>query len=289
MQKTGFGVLAALLALGIGAAVSTLLAQTPAPLPDPAPSPHRRELRMLDGRGSRLGVSVRDLSAQAGQSTDTVTNGVRIDRVDGNGAAAKAGVREGDVVVEFDGERVRSARQFSRLVQETPDGRTVKMGIVRDGQKQTVDVTPERALAWNLDIDGDRIRREVERGLGEVGRLPYYFDFDTRPFAFDWDRDMRSRPSRGRLGVQLDSLSPQLAEYFGAKDGGVLVSGVTPGSPAEKAGLKAGDVIVSVNGSQVRDVNELRGELADAQSTDLSIGIVRDRKETTLKGAVPQP
>lgn len=289
MKKARFGVLAASLAFGVGAAVSTLLAQpsAPVPLPEPGPSPHARELRILDGRGSRLGVSVRDLVADDVKSTSGVTSGVRIEDIDDEGAGAKAGLREGDLVVEFDGERVRSARQFSRLVQETPDGRTVKMGIVRGGEKQSLDVTPGRALAWNLEIDGDRIRRDVERGLRGLDRLPY-FNFNDRPFAFEWDPEMPSRMSRGRLGVQLDSLSPQLADYFGAKDGGVLVSGVTPGTPAEKAGLKAGDVIVSVNGAKVRDVGELRRELRDSPSK-LSIGIVRDRKETTIEGTIPQP
>lgn len=289
MKKAGFGVLAASLALGIGAAVSTLLAQTPAPapLPDPAPSPRMRELRMLDGRGSRLGVTVQDLAAEDLKSTSGVTSGVKIEDVAREGAAAKAGLQEGDVVVEFDGERVRSARQFSRLVQETPDGQTVKMGIVRGGQKQTIDVTPDRNMARSLEIDSDRIRRDVERSLRGLDRLPY-FNFEGRPFAFDWDEGMASRTPRGRLGVQLDSLTPQLAEYFGATDGGVLVSGVTPGSPAEKAGLKAGDVIVSINGARVQDVNDIRSELRESPSTDLSIGIVRDKKETTLKGAIPE-
>ncbi len=289
MKKAGFGLLAASLALGIGAAVSTLLAQTPAPtpLPDPAPSPNSRELRVLRGQGAQLGVTVRDLTADDLKSASGVTNGVRIEDVDRAGAAAKAGVQEGDVVAEFDGERVRSARQFSRLVQETPDGQTVKMGIVRGGQKQTIDVTPDHTMAWRLEIDGDRILRDVERSLRGLDWLPH-FNFNGTPFAFDWDEEMRLRTPRRRLGVQLDSLTPQLAEYFGAKDGGVLVSGVTPGTPAEKAGLRAGDVIVSVNGARVRDVGDIRSELQDSPS-ELSIGIVRDRKETTLKGTIPQP
>lgn len=285
MKKVGFGVLAATLALGVGAAVSTLLAQTPVPTPDPAPRAEGREFRFLDGRGSRLGVTVQDLAA-----TDGTTGGARIDEIDSDGAAAKAGLQQGDVVVELDGERVRSARQFSRLVQETPDGRTVKVAILRGGQKQTLDVTPDSASTWNFAIDGDRIRRDIERSLRGLDKRPYRdfkgpaFDFD---FDHDFDHDRPMRTPRGRLGVQLDALTPQLAEYFGAKDGGVLVTGVTPDSAAAKAGLEAGDVVVSVNGARVRDVGGLRSELRDAASGDLSIGIVRDRKETTLKGTMP--
>jgi serine protease Do len=289
MSKARFGWLAAALALVIGVAVSTLLAQTN-PLPEPKPMPRTdQSFTMLEGRGSRLGVSVEDVSATDLKSANGVTSGVKIEEVSHDGAAAKAGVKQGDLVVEYDGERVRSARQFSRLIQETPEGRTVKMTIVRDGQKQTLDVTPERRTARNVDIDGDRIRRDVERSLRGLDRLPNFnFDFHAPDFE-DRAPMLRQRGSaRGRLGVQLQSLTPQLADYFGAKDGGVLVSGVSSGTPAEKAGLKAGDIIVSINSDRVRDVDDLRSELQDTASGDVSIGIIRDRKEMTLRGAVPQ-
>ncbi len=95
--------------------------------------------------------------------------------------------------------------------------------------------------------------------------------------------------SRGRLGVTVESLSPQLADYFGVTDGGALVSAVTRDSAAEKAGLKAGDVITSVNGGRVRDADSLSREIGDATGTELSIGIVRDKKETTLKATIDKP
>ncbi len=77
--------------------------------------------------------------------------GVVVDEVNPDSPAEKAGIKAGDIVVDYDGERVRSARQFSRLVQETPDGRTVAIGIVRDGKKQTVNATPEAGLiTWDF-------------------------------------------------------------------------------------------------------------------------------------------
>ena len=90
------------------------------------------------------------------------TAGVRIDGVDDDSPAAKAGLREGDVVVEFDGERVRSARQLTRLVQETPDGRAVKMTVTRGDARQTVEVTPEAAIV-GVEHRGQR-RRAARRG-----------------------------------------------------------------------------------------------------------------------------
>ena len=109
----------------------------------------------LDGRGSQIGVMVSDLEGAG-------TAGVRIDGVDDDSPAAKAGLREGDVVVEFDGERVRSARQLTRLVQETPDGRAVKMTVTRGDARQTVEVTPEVGDG-GVEHRGQR-RRAARRG-----------------------------------------------------------------------------------------------------------------------------
>ena len=80
-------------------------------------------MMVLDGRGSQLGVMVSDVDAKA------PTGGVKIDEVNEDSPAEKAGIKAGDIVVEYDGERVRSARQFTRLVQETPEGRTVAIGL----------------------------------------------------------------------------------------------------------------------------------------------------------------
>jgi S1-C subfamily serine protease len=85
--------------------------------------------------------------------------------------------------------------------------------------------------------------------------------------------------------VQVNELTPQLAEYFGASGGGVLVSGVTKDSPADRAGLRAGDVITSINGDRVRDTGDLVDELRDAEG-EVTVGIVRDKKESTVKTTI---
>ncbi|MEO8681851.1 MAG: PDZ domain-containing protein [Vicinamibacterales bacterium] len=216
------------------------------------------------GSGSQLGVTIEDTA-----------NGVRVGDVTSGSAADKAGLKEGDLVVEYDGERVRSARQLTRLVQETPEGRSVKVAIQRNGQRQTVDATPDtRAFSWNFD--GDQMRREIERGME---RMP-------REFSFRMDDRMPAGAtiagSRARLGVSVQSLSPQLAEYFGAKDGGALVSSVRKDSAADKAGIKAGDVITSIDGDHVGGADALTSEMADKNGT-VSIGILRDKKPSTVK------
>jgi serine protease Do len=274
--KVRFWSLGVALGMGLAVAVASLVAQDRGPeRPEPG---MRREMMVLDGRGSRLGVMVRDL--EAAEVTSTVPGGVKIDAVDSDSPAEKAGLRTGDVVVEYDGERVRSARQFTRLVQETPEGRQVAMAVLRDGTRQTVRATPEaRTFSWNMDIDGDRIRREVERGMRGLDGLR---EFHVDPPAFNFRFDP-GRMGRGRLGVTIDSLTDQLAQYFGAADGGALVTGVRDGSPAEKAGLKAGDVITSINGEAVRDADRVAAELARAHGDEVTIGYLRDRKAETAK------
>jgi len=84
----------------------------------------------------------------------------------------------------------------------------------------------------------------------------------------------------------VEELSSQLADYFGAKDGGALVSSVTADSPAAKAGIKAGDVITTVNGNRVRDAADVSRELSDAKSDAVSIGLLRDKKETTVTATI---
>ena len=202
------------------------------------------------GQGA-LGIRVHD-----------VANGVAVDEVTPESAAARAGLRAGDVVVEFDGERVRSAQQFTRLVQETPPGREVSALIQRDGTTQKVQLTPEQRRLWpDLQLRDDLRALPGDRLL----QVP------PRPFAFDGNR----------LGTTLMPLNGQLAEYFGVKEG-VLVSSVDGGSAAAKAGLRAGDVIISVNGRPVRTPADVRMAMTGASGAVLDLRIVREKRELTL-------
>jgi predicted metalloprotease with PDZ domain len=288
MKNIKFGAFFLGLALAVSGAVSLLYAQDRA-------EPRRLErgnVMVLDGRGAQLGVMVSDV-------VDAKTSGARIDEVNPDSPAEKAGLREGDIVVEFDGERVRSARQFTRLVQETPDGRAVKIAVMRNGQKQMLDATPEAGrMTWNFGIDSGRLKEEIERGLREYPRAfpveppEFGFRYDDRgPRRFEYRLPEMVMPymgGRARLGVSVQSLTPELEEYFGAKNGGVLVSSVAPDSAAAKAGVKAGDVITTINGRGVNDTGDLMQELREL-SGEVTIVVVRDRKEMTLKATLEQP
>jgi serine protease Do len=221
----------------------------------------------LVGPGSSIGVTVRDSDS-----------GVVIQEVKGDGPASRAGVKEGDIVTEFDGERARSAAQFTRLVRETPPGKTVRMAVLRNGMPTTLDIAP--ATRDSDDIRFPNLTRDIDRHLQALPR-DFNFDFDLAEPWFNFS-------SPRRLGMTITSLSDQLAGYFGVKQG-VLVSEVVAGSPAETAGLKAGDVITTVKGHAVSSSDDVLRELREAESgSSVEIRVVRDRKELTVSAKMPE-
>ena len=235
-----------------------------------------RPSAFFGGTGSQIGVSVRDFNddeLKAGKATA----GVVIEDVEAESPAQKAGFKAGDIVVEFDGERVRSTRQFMRLVQETPAGRSVQAAVMRDGQRVTLSVQPRSGGSFNWD----RLERQRARDAGAEGAPPMVLKRDGFPPSFE-----SFLGSSGQLGISVDELSPQLSEYFGAKEG-VLVTTVRENSNASRAGVKAGDVITSLNGGTVTTAADLRRRAQRLEGSDeFTLAIVRDRKPMTLKGKV---
>ena len=155
-----------------------------------------RALMTLAGRGTEIGVRI----------ADGPTGGVVIEEVQPDSPAEKAGLKQSDVIVEFDGEHVRSARQFGRLVQETPPGRTVKAAITRDGQKKEIQITPSEGRGVGAFRDADRGRLGDLDDLRELGRLGDRLP----PFNFNFDFDIPGALSGRRLGVSVDELTDQL-------------------------------------------------------------------------------
>ena len=239
--------------------------------------------------GSRVGMVVRDVeTADVTKEKLSGMAGAIVTQVVQASAAEKAGVKAGDVVTAFDGERVRSARQLERLVEETPAGRTVKIALQRAGAPITLDVTPEAPKMTQMrpGEGGDMFWEKRAPGPGQQfhgpeGGMP--FKFEVPSGRFDFDSEPFLAAGRGRLGVRVQDLSDELAGYFGVKSG-VLVAGVEADAPAAKAGIKAGDVITAVNGQAITEPGELRREVAkveDGKTAELSV--TRDKKPLTLK------
>lgn len=260
--------------VGVAALAALLLtepagAQAGRSFPDPT---------TLVGPGSSIGVRVRDVTDDdVTQAKLEPAGGVYVEEVEQDTPADRAGLRNGDIVTEFDGERVRSVRSFRRLVSETPPQRTVQATVIRNGSRMSIAITPEAG-------DGRLARDFVER----FGRdFPMLRAMPRAPRAVPQPPPLDVLPAPRRLGVTLAPLDGQLAEYFGVTSG-VLVSAVDRDSPAARAGLRAGDVISAVNGRTVRrpgDVTEAVRDAADGGMLDLKI--VRDRKALDLRVTVP--
>ena len=272
MMLSRWGALAGALVLAAGAGA-------PAPVHAQDSDRLSRAFQFV-GRGAHLGVSVEDLSdADAKQSN----GGVKVETVTPEGPADKAGIKAGDIITEFDGERVRSTTQFARLVQETPAGRQVAVALSRAGQRMNVTATTEqRGRSDDFGVRMFDIPRAVRTPTPPrpprppAVATPEFFEI---PFM---------RMSAGRLGITAEALDDQLAEYFGVKEG-VLVKSVAADSAAQKAGLKAGDVITAINGSKVYDASDVNRALDRLESAgEFTAEIVRDKKTQSLKGKIEE-
>jgi serine protease Do len=252
----------------VAAAVFTL----PAPV---AAQSARTFFTALAPGGAQIGVEIRDISeADATAAKLTAPAGAFVQEVHPDSPAARAGVRTGDVIVTFDGERVRSAAHFARLVDETPEGRSVQTVVQRAGERVTLNVAPEAARAARTVTFGQAPTPTLRDDL--VTRVSPRLTVH-QPLAI-WG-------APARLGVTVQELTGQLGEYFGASSG-VLVTAVTDSSPARTAGLRAGDVITRVNGETVAHAVDLRQRLGKTTG-EVTLTIVRDRKEQTVTVAPP--
>ena len=235
----------------------------------------REWLTQVMPSGSQIGVSLKDVQPD---SAGAAREGAVVTAVTSGMAADKAGVKANDIVVEFDGERVRSASQLTRLIHETPAGRTVGMTVARAGKRIELKVTPAEG--------GGNFERPLPPPNQSPRAIP---PFNNQPPLADgwrfWFPPNPPGPLRrgSRLGIQVQDLTPQLAVYFGTNDG-VLVASVEDGSPASRACLKAGDIITSLDGREVRRREDVTQAVSEKRPGDrLTLGIVRDRKPRTIE------
>jgi S1-C subfamily serine protease len=212
---------------------------------------------------SWLGVRVQELTPSLRDAMKVGNRpGLLISSVVRNSPADDANLREEDVLLSFDGKTVEKADDFVRLVRNTPPDKKVKIKILRDGEEREIEVTLEARKTAS----------------------------SPRAFAYNWSGDGRNFIALGRprLGVQVQELSKDLAPYFKVEEkGGVLVLEVTKDSPAEKAGLKAGDVITKIDGEKITGADDLIDALRDYEEGDeAAIEYVRQGKTATVQAAL---
>lgn len=228
--------------------------------------------------GSYLGVDISDVSTERLSALKLKEEkGVEVTMVDQDAPAGKAGIKEHDVILSMNGTSIESHVQLKRMIRETPPGRVVTFGISRDGQPMTIKVQladRRQQYAWvgpkmkdfHVEIPSISINPDIE--------IPQINVMVVR--------------SSARSGLMVENITPQLGEFFGVKDGnGVLVRAVEKGSRGEKAGFRAGDIIVKINDKPVHDTGDFTDVMHSRDSGTVSVGVIRDKKEQNLNLELP--
>lgn len=260
---------------------------------------HKKVVIFRSG-GSWLGVQIADVDMDRGKELGLRdVHGAEVQSVVPGSPAEEAGIKEGDIITEYQGSRIEGVAQLTRLVRETPSGRTAHLEVWRNGASKDLSVQMKER---EHDGDDDDLPGNVQvwtDGDGDGDGHGFYFHTPAPPEPPDVDLRyldglgdklaMLGVPGgRPRLGITVDSVGKQLADYFGVKQGGgALVTSVGKGSPGESAGLKAGDVIVKVDDESVQDAGDLHMAMRQRRGKALTLTVVRERRETTLK--VPEP
>ncbi len=230
-----------------------------------------------------LGVETEGVNADRAKELKlSETRGVYISEVEEESPAEKAGLKSGDVVLEFNGEHVEGTVQFRRLIREIPAGHKVQITVWRDGKSQTLTAT-----LGNVE---ESMERGFGQGFGRMTPMPAIAPMPPMPAtprAFSMTMpniEIYSRSTTPTIGVSAEDIEGQLGNYFGAPDGeGVLVTDVESGSPAEKSGMKAGDVVIKVAGERVRNLNEMRDRLREKrEDKTVPVTVLRRGSEQNL-------
>ncbi len=280
--------------LSIGAAALCAAWLTTSAQPVTAAGGPRKRVEILRGGGGsgHLGVVLEDVQADdVARLKLSDERGALVKEVEADTPAYKAGLKEGDVILRYQGQDVWSVAQLTRMVRETPPGRKVALEVSRDGATQR--------LSASVDDRGGPLTERVMERLGrleipmpempDVPDAPEMPEMPSPPLPPGKDhalfRDFFIDRGPRKLGIEYQEISGQLAKYFRlAADGGILVAQVNDDGPAAKAGIKAGDVILKVDGKGVKDGGDLRDALAKLDpGDDATLTVQRDGRALDLK------
>jgi len=204
-----------------------------------------------------LGVSVERLPYSLKKELD-LKKGVRVTHVEEDSPADNAGITEDDIILEVDNKRISRPKTLARIVKKIKPGMEVKVLLIRDEDEKTVAVK-----------------------IGERKRGPFYslqsfenFHVNFKGFPY--------------LGVSLQKLNKELAKYFGVdSDDGALIVSIEKDSPAKDSGLKAGDVIIKIEGKDISSPSDVNDAISEAEIDDeISIEIIRHKKKKSLTAVI---
>lgn len=255
--------------------------------------PMEREIQIVQsGNGSYLGVELAEVSKEnLSKFGLNEVRGVAVEKVVENSPATQAGLQNGDVIIKFNGEEISSVRKLMRLISETAPEHKAKIIVLRGGNEREIVVTM-----------GKRPTPKFEQMiLPQQGELPIRMPFpiprsegmkifkrgdleNIEEFEIAMPDFLFSTQNSRQIGIGVNSLTKQLGEYFGISDGkGLLINNVMENSPASRVGLRAGDVIVEIDGKAVANQMDLIRIVGEKKEGEVSLTIIRDKQRQIIK------
>ena len=265
----------------------------------------------FDGEGSYLGIEMQEINKENFAKFGLAgVRGVAVVKVVENSPAAAAGIKDGDVIVRFNGEEIASARKLSRLVGEIDPDHQVKVTVLRNGSEQQLTATLAKRPGMKFDNGNFEFRTPMPmdkfempalknmpqfKDMPDFKNMPQFKDLpdfknmphDGTPFVFTLPNGGEGKAfswqaGQGRtIGIGVTPLSKQLAQHFGV-DSGVMIDEVRENAPAAKSGLKAGDIVTEINGKAVKSDIDLIRSVNEKKEGDVTLTIVRDGKRQTI-------
>ncbi len=255
----------------------------------------------FDGDGGYLGVRTQEVNKDNFATFGLKeVRGVAVSKVMENSPAAAAGIQDNDVIVRLNGDEVTSTRKLTRLISEIAPDHQVSLTVLRNGKEKDIKATLGKRqgpqfengnFAFTMpEIDKLKLEKELKdlpelkelkklkelQGLKD-GNGPIVFtvpDGEGRNFAWNMG-------DRRQIGISVYPLTKQLSENMGVENG-VMINNVREDSPAFKAGLKAGDIIVEADGKAVKNNMDLIRAISDKKDGDIQLTIVRDKNRQTI-------
>jgi S1-C subfamily serine protease len=257
-----------------------------------------------------LGVDIRDVGDdQVSVLKLKEARGAEVIHVDHDGPAGKVGLREHDVILQMNGTMIEGEDQLRKMLRETPAGRTATLIISRDGQQQTITTRlankqeVERQAwegHWTVPVPSEEgagagapAATTAAAGSGSgggsgsgssnssAGTKGQGF-FSSNPVARGSHNLIATMTGSSYTGALVENMGPQLAEFFGSQGAGVLVHSVDADSPAAKAGLRAGDVVVRANSVKMASSSDWMKIVRENRGKSVEVVVLRDKKEQTL-------
>lgn len=282
--------LSAFVLLSVAAGTNVSAQQSPV-----APVERRAQTMVLTAPFERsyLGVKMEEISRENYTKFGlSAVRGVGIGKVVENSPAAQAGLQANDVIVRFEDEEVTSVAKLSRLIAEVAPDHTVKITVLRGGGEREFNVILGKRELTAFGNGNFRFETmptmpaipitptmpQMPRGA-QVMTLPRFGAATGDGNIFIW----RGDASR-QIGVGVVPLTKQLGDFFGVAEGrGLLIESVRENSPAAKAGIKAGDIIVEADGKQTGGMIDLIRALNEKKNGDVSLTIIRDRNRQAVR------